>query len=103
MADPAPIAQSPPGRFAQAARTPHAAAQVTLREHAFRGLVNLRLDPADAATLHAAETALGMALPLQPNRCSEAAGRSVLWLGPDEFLVVCEPGGEAMLADGLRR
>jgi sarcosine oxidase subunit gamma len=103
MADPTPPAQSPLGRFAEAARTPDAAAPVTLRERPLRGLVDLRLDPADAAALHAAETALGLALPLQPNRCTEGAGRSVLWLGPDEFLVMCEPGGEAALAEGLRR
>jgi sarcosine oxidase subunit gamma len=102
MADQTPPALSPLSRFPEAAGTPPGTpAPVTLREHPFRGLVNLRLDPADTAVLRAAEAVLGLALPLQPNRCAEGAGRSVLWLGPDEFLVMCEAGGETALADGL--
>lgn len=56
-----------------------------------RGLVDLRVDldrePAAAA---AVERALGVPLPLQPNTASAAAGTRVLWLGPDEWLVVVD-------------
>ena len=59
----------------------------------------LRLQPAagmarlalrgDASALGAA---FGLALPTQPCRAAEADGRSALWLGPDEWLLLAPPG-----------
>lgn len=103
MADPLPVARSPLSHFAKAAVTPAPAASLSLRERPFRGLLDLRLDPAVPAGRNAAQAALGLALPREPNQSIDGEGRSILWLGPDEFLVVTEPGGEAALAEALRQ
>jgi sarcosine oxidase subunit gamma len=103
MADLASAARSPLGDFPEAKSAPSASASVSLREIPFRGLVNLRLDPADGVVRGAAEAALGFALPLEPNRVAEGVGRTALWLGPDEFLIVTEPGAEVALVAALRQ
>ena len=41
-----------------------------------------------AAAVEAAAAPLGFALPLQPCRAVTAGGRSALWLGPDEWLIL---------------
>jgi sarcosine oxidase subunit gamma len=46
---------------------------------------------------------LGLALPREPNRGVDGGGRSALWLGPNEFLIVTEPGAEATLVTALRQ
>ena len=46
----------------------------------------LRGDPA------ALGAAFGLALPTQPCRAAEAGGRTALWLGPDEWLLLAPPG-----------
>lgn len=52
-----------------------------------QGYVNLRGNPDDKAFRKAAESVLGQALPVEPNTMS--SGRhQVLWLGPDEWLIV---------------
>ena len=51
----------------------------------------------DPAGLSAAEAALGFPLPAEPNTVAGAGGTDVLWLGPDEWLVVSAPGAEAAL------
>ena len=50
---------------------------------------------ADASAI----TALGF--PERPNTASAWQGRDVLWLGPDEWLVVAEAGSEAVVLEGL--
>jgi sarcosine oxidase, subunit gamma len=60
---------------------------VALREVPFVSQVNLRLDPASAAAGRAA-SALGVRLPVEPNSAETGSRWSVLWLGPDEWLVV---------------
>lgn len=73
---------------------------VSLREVPFLTMVGLRSVPGSAAAGRL-ERALGTSLPL---RCGEvttsAAGSSVLWLSPDEFLVV-DDRPPAALTDGL--
>ena len=64
--------------------------------------VNLR--GSGLAFLEAAERALGVALPTSANRFHEADGRTAIWLGPDEWLVLCEATMEAhlrLLLDGI--
>ncbi|GLZ35306.1 sarcosine oxidase subunit gamma [Lentzea sp. NBRC 105346] len=49
---------------------------------------------------------LGVAFPSRPCTFTEGSGRfgdvSVLWLGPDEYLVVAEPGLQVPIEEGLR-
>jgi sarcosine oxidase subunit gamma len=68
-----------------------------LGEIRFRAMLNLRGDPGVAEFLRAAETASGAVLPVVPNTVARADGMTVLWLGPDEWLIVSAPGSEAAL------
>jgi sarcosine oxidase, subunit gamma len=73
---------------------------LALHEKPFHGMVALRVDPRDDAARAAVETALRTALP-QANRTIACAGGAALWLGPDEFLIISEPGEEASLVTTL--
>ena len=59
----------------------------------------LRGKPDDEAFLKAAEQALGVAPPLEPNRTAAAGEVTVLWTQPGEWLVLAAP--EASLSDTL--
>ena len=74
---------------------------VQIGERPFQGHVNLRGDADDAAFLKAVGGALGSSLPLTPNTVSEDAGLTVLWLGPDEWLIVTPPDGESTIVASL--
>lgn len=78
------------------------AGPLTLREMPVAGQIDLRGDPADTGFVEAAASVLGCALPLAPNTVARAAEVSVLWLGPDEWLVLAAPGAEAGLVAGLQ-
>ncbi|HEX4584382.1 MAG TPA: sarcosine oxidase subunit gamma family protein [Burkholderiaceae bacterium] len=80
-----------------------AAERVRLQERAFLGHISLRCDPADAGVTASVEGALQCNLPRIPNTYHVArAGHKVLWLGPDEWLVVTPEGREDTLAQSLR-
>jgi sarcosine oxidase subunit gamma len=84
-----------------AARSPLAGragelAAVGAAEVAFPAQVSLRLDPAEAARVP-------FAVPPAPNTWSRGDGRETLWLGPDEWLVVAEPGSARVLVEELER
>jgi sarcosine oxidase subunit gamma len=74
---------------------------VTIREVPFLAQIGLRGDPGDAGFIEAVEGALGAAPPLTADTVAEAAGRTVLWLGPDEWLVVGPAGTEREIAGAL--
>ncbi|MGQ0664813.1 MAG: sarcosine oxidase subunit gamma [Pseudomonadota bacterium] len=92
--------RSPLGHLAAPRPRPDGA--LWLCERPFMGLVDLRLAPGDPALLGPAQRALGLELPLEANRSASGAGVSALWLGPDEWLIVTESGGEAGVAANLR-
>jgi sarcosine oxidase subunit gamma len=95
MADIA-IARSPLGHLA----APASSAALALHEKPFHGMVALRVDARDDDARAAIETALRVALP-PANRTVGCEGGVVLWLGPDEFLIVTEPGAENALVATL--
>lgn len=65
---------------------------VTMREIPYRGLINIRGDVADAAFVAAVEKAVKSAPPIDPNTVAgKPAGARVMWLGPDEWLVITKP------------
>lgn len=76
-------------------------AGVVMCERAHLGKVILRGAPGDDAFLESALGTLGVALPLEPNTVSAGEGVTVLWLGPDEWLVVTAPGEGAALNRAL--
>ena len=81
-----------------------AAQDVGLQERAFLGHISVRCDPADSALTGTIERALECSLPRAPNTFRVAqAGHKVLWLGPDEWLIVTPEGGEAPLAQSVRQ
>lgn len=65
-------------------------------------IVNLRGRPDDDAFVEAASRALGVALPVEPCRTIEAAGRRVVWAGPDDWFVLDPTSPPEAVAGGLR-
>jgi sarcosine oxidase, subunit gamma len=61
---------------------------VRTRELPFLAQIDLRANPETSA---AAQGEPGLALPRQPNTAVVSGDRRVLWLGPDEWLVVAPP------------
>ena len=70
---------------AQAARRD---AGVAMSEQPFRGIVNLRAQPDDGEAMAALQSALGFALPVEPNTTAASATALAFWLGPDEWWIV---------------
>lgn len=62
-----------------------------LAELPFRTQLTVRAEPGGAAA-RALERALGVALPVRPGATGAGDGIAVLWMGPDEWLVVAEEG-----------
>jgi sarcosine oxidase subunit gamma len=74
------------GRAASVAITPAAPAE----------RVSLRTRPEDVTAL---SSALGLELPTKPKTSAANNGRTALWLGPDEWLVIGEgEGGSGLMA-----
>ena len=95
----------PPGRTALAGRNPatHDAPGggrpgLTITEAAHLGKINLR---GDASMLPAVRKHTGCTAFPDNNRSLTVGDRQLVWLGPDEFLLLCEAGSEADLHSQL--
>jgi sarcosine oxidase, subunit gamma len=86
-----PIAQSPLHGFGLAAQATHmdASKGVWVNEISDMAYVSLRGDSSNATFLEAVSKGLGCALPLEPCRFVEAPSVTMLWLSPDEWMLVC--------------
>lgn len=84
-----------------AATTRASGGAVRLAELPFLAQVNVRLD-AKGAAADAVGLALGLSLPLEPNTVVRAGESTVLWLGPDEWLVVGAPDTQRELEQRIR-
>ena len=73
-----------------------------LSERPHIGKVDLRGDPSDRAFMAAVGRALDLVLPTDPNAATTSGGVTALWLGPDEWLLLCQPGSERKLIARLR-
>jgi heterotetrameric sarcosine oxidase gamma subunit len=89
-----PVAASP-----LAHREPLAGDQANVSETPFLGMLILRGKPALIGDK--AASALGAPLPDAVGETAEADRNTVLWLGPDEWLLVTPPGDEAGLCTKL--
>lgn len=69
---------------------------VRVSEWRFTTMVALRVDPASPAAT-AIEGVLGAALPRTVGEVTGHGQHSVLWLGPDEWLVVSQMAGEVLV------
>ncbi|WP_369191171.1 sarcosine oxidase subunit gamma [Streptomyces sp. R08] len=74
---------------------------VRLAELPFLAQVNVRVD-AKGAAADAVGLALGLSLPLEPNTVVRAGELTVLWLGPDEWLLVGAPDTQRDLEQRIR-
>ena len=75
-----------------------------VRELPFLVQIDVRADPSDGGLMGRLRSVLGVDLPLEANTTAISAdgSRHVLWLGPDEWLVLGEPGTGAALEGALR-
>ena len=86
-------------RFAAASATP---TQFAIREQPFLTQINLRGDSANAAFGAGIRGVLGCDLPMAANTWTGTADGQVIWLGPDEWLVVAADGRHESLVPALR-
>jgi sarcosine oxidase subunit gamma len=75
-----------------------------VRELPFLAQIDLRADPADAAVMARLTEAIGGRLPTEPNTAvvSDDGTRHLLWLGPDEWLILGEPDTGPALEAAIR-
>jgi len=76
---------------------------VILREAKFLGHLNLRGNANDPGFLKGVKNALDLDLPLSPCSSAQNANTTIMWLSPDEWLIIVEGGIEAALEDKLRQ
>ena len=74
---------------------------VELCELAFWGHVNLRGNSGDEAFQGGVEKAVGARVPVTPNTVARTGERAIIWMGPDEWLIVSSPESREGVADGL--
>ena len=98
-----PLRQSTLAQFVSENRAavPTRESSVLLTELPLLGYVNLRVNPNDQRFLKAVEKTLGVNLPLKPNTGSVANTVSVLWLAPDEWLLITPSDQETQLVQTL--
>ncbi|KAA0020028.1 sarcosine oxidase subunit gamma [Antrihabitans cavernicola] len=87
--------QSFAAQFAALGPTTHVA------EEPFAAMVVIRFDPSGPA-LDAVADVLAIAPPLQPSTCLHRDGVTVIWLGPDEWLVTSTSHDPVALEEQLR-
>ena len=92
---------SPLGRYEARFAALDGGDRIAIREVPFLTQLTLRVQPAGAAADRIGK-ALGVALPVQPCTTASGDGVTVLWLGPDEWLVVSEPDRAADLTARIR-
>jgi sarcosine oxidase subunit gamma len=74
---------------------------VAVSEITFTAQLNLRVDPSGAAAGAVAKV-LGSALPVQPCTSTRSGDFLLLWLGPDEWLILAPEGAGPELETALR-
>ncbi len=76
------------------AEAAHTGTGVVLSEIPHPGLINVRGDASDKAFVAAVEKAIKLTPPTTPNTVAgEPSHIRMMWLGPDEWLVITQPGG----------
>jgi sarcosine oxidase subunit gamma len=95
MADKRAILEGFASQFSEVATA--SSGRLAVRELPFTAQLNFRTDPSDSRVAEGVRKALGFVLPKDPNTAASAGGRSALWLGPDEWLIVGGEGEESLL------
>jgi sarcosine oxidase, subunit gamma len=99
MADLTTLRRSPIGHLDEELRRASHPGSVRLVEWPFTTMVSIRVEPGSAAGRRI-ESALGVALPRTVGQTTRKGAYDVLWLGPDEWLVVS--ASDAALAERLQ-
>ena len=75
-----------------------------VRELPFLAQLDLRADPSDVALMARLTEVIGARPPTEPNTAvvADDGTRHVLWLGPDEWLILGEPGTAPAFERALR-
>ncbi len=83
------------------AEAEHSGTGVVLSEIAHLCLINIRGDASDPAFIAAVEKSIKLTPPTAPNTVAGKPSQSrIMWLGPDEWLVITKPGrGERAMAE----
>lgn len=99
----APVMQSPlhPFGLAAKARPVDASCGVWANEMPLLGYISLRGDAANAAFVEASTKALGITLPCDPCTFSQSGATTVLWLSPDEWMIIVPRDRHAVLMKDL--
>jgi sarcosine oxidase subunit gamma len=100
---PSPVARSPLKSFALAAqaKSVDASCGVWANESPLLGYVTLRGNSGDSAFVDAASRALGVDLPTRPCTLTTSGAGKILWLSPDEWMIVCDRDRLSALLHGL--
>lgn len=75
---------------------------VELSERPFLGYLNLRGEIEAPQFLQAVERSLGIGIPVRANTFVENDRVTILWLGPNEWLLITKAGSEIEIAQNLR-
>lgn len=75
---------------------------IVLHEHKLLGHLNLRGNSADTEFLAGVQEALGVALPITPCSSAKSELAQIMWLAPDEWLIVVASGTEVDVEQKLR-
>lgn len=75
---------------------------LSIRELAPQAHINLRGSSEDGAFIAAAKSVLGLDLPIQANTFVSKESRTVIWLGPNEWLIIDELSQGTDLVSKLR-
>ncbi len=75
---------------------------LSIEELAFFGHLNIRGASDNSKFMHGVENTLGVALPTQANTFLNVGSNTVLWLGPNEWLVITPLAEAKQLEQGLR-
>jgi sarcosine oxidase subunit gamma len=76
---------------------------LAIKEHAFLGHVNIRGASDNPNFMAAAKKLLGVELPTQANTFLVAAANTILWLGPNEWLVITPQNKATALVEQLEQ
>ncbi|MBO6946879.1 MAG: hypothetical protein JJ855_02775 [Rhodospirillales bacterium] len=75
---------------------------VVMREIPYRGLINIRGDVKDKNFVDAVQKAVKLSPPVDPNTVSgKPTTTRIMWLGPDEWLVITKPEGAERAMNAL--
>ncbi|RCW46244.1 sarcosine oxidase subunit gamma [Halopolyspora algeriensis] len=93
-----PYAESPLATYTEVLSRHSVPGRIDIAERPFVAQVDVRVDPKSPAAERIG-TALGAMLPNQPGEVAVAGELSVLWLGPDEWLILGPEGSQETIQD----